>query len=61
MNTTSRKATDKVLQAGLDRNEYNYFKEVAIKKDWSDKKLTEKIIKLFLSELKLNPNRINDL
>lgn len=56
-----RKVTDKIIQAALTPEEYKEFKIIRDKKDWSDKKLNEKIIRLFLREVKKNPKRPDDL
>lgn len=56
-----RKETDKIIQAALTPEEYNEFKAVAQKKDWSDKKLNEKIVRLFLKEAKKNPKKLEEL
>lgn len=57
----SKKENDKVIQAHLSPEEYREYKEIAAKKDWSDKKLNEKIVRLFLTEAKKNKNKLNDL
>lgn len=60
--TTMPKKKDTIsVQAHLTPEEHKEYHALVEKKKWSDKKLNEEIIRLFLKEVKKNPSRLNDL
>lgn len=53
------KKTDKVIQAALTLDEYQKFRAIGVKKDWSDKKLTEKIVRTFINAVEKDPDMMD--